>query len=487
MLGLLLPFTLITLAQTKNQPSARSIQSNPKDDLMYVWIPPGTFRMGCSPGDNECNDDEKPAHSVTISKGFWMGQTPVTQAAYQRVTGANPSDFHGDRLPVENVTWEEAAAYCTAVGMRLPTEAEWEYAARAGSTASRYGDVDAIAWYTGNSRYQMHEVGQKQPNAWNLYDMLGNVWQWTADWYDAGYYMQSPSQDPRGPSSGSYRAGRGGSWIVSAESVRASVRYFNGPNLREFDYFGFRCVGEADPRTATNARAYAAPTLQQGQTLWSSKDGLRYVWIPPGAFQMGCSPSDDDCRRDEQPAHSVTIAKGFWMGQSLVTQTAYQRVMGKNPSYFRGEHLPVEQVSWGEATAYCAAVGMRLPTEAEWEYAARAGSTTARYGDLKAIAWYSENSDGKTHQVWEKQPNDWKLYDILGNVSEWTADWYGENYYRQSPEQNPHGPSSGQYRVLRGGGWSFAAEFERTSQRDRLEPEYRANSAGFRCVGEAVP
>lgn len=152
-----------------------------KDDQKYVWIRSGTFRMGCSENDNECNADEKPAHNVTITKGFWLEQTPVTQAAYQRVTGTNPSHSRGEQLPVVSVTWDQANAYCRAVGGRLPTEAEWEYAARAGTTTALYGTLEYIAWYTANNDDRIHEVGRKQPNPWQLYDMLGNAWQWTAD------------------------------------------------------------------------------------------------------------------------------------------------------------------------------------------------------------------------------------------------------------------------------------------------------------------
>lgn len=217
---------------------------NPKDGLTYLWIPPGTFQMGCSPGDNECSGDEKPVHTVTIRKGFWMGQTEVTQVAYQRVMKENPSHFHGDRLPVEEVMWAEADNYCTAVGMSLPTEAQWEYAARAGSTASRYAGLDAIAWHSSNSGSQTHEVAQKQPNAWKLYDMLGNVSEWTGDWLGDNYYHQSPSQDPRGPATGEFGVLRGGSWQGSAGWARVSSRAGGEPEYRGDGIVGFRCAGK---------------------------------------------------------------------------------------------------------------------------------------------------------------------------------------------------------------------------------------------------
>jgi formylglycine-generating enzyme required for sulfatase activity len=187
-------------------------RENPKDGLTYVYIQPGKFMMGCSSGFSDCDVDERPRHEVTITQVFWIGQTPVRQDAYQRVTGNNPSGFKGARRPVEEVTWNEAEAYCRAVGMRLSTEAEWEYAARAGSTGARYGNLDQIAWYSGNSGDTTHEVGQKQANGFGLYDMLGNVWEWVADWYDKNYYERSPSTDPTGPTSGVERALRGGVW-----------------------------------------------------------------------------------------------------------------------------------------------------------------------------------------------------------------------------------------------------------------------------------
>lgn len=221
-------------------PAAGATRINPTDGLTYVGIPQGTFIMGCSPGDGECYDVEKPAHQVTLTKGFWLGQTEVTQAAYQRVTGQNPSSWRGSALPVESITWNEADGYCRVIGGRLPTEAEWEYAARAGSTAGRYGDFDGVAWYNGNSPNGTHKVAQKQANGWGLYDMLGNVWEWTADWY--ADYLPNAAVDPTGPASGQFRTERGGSWNGNPGLVRVSARFRFVPGVRGAG-IGVRCVG----------------------------------------------------------------------------------------------------------------------------------------------------------------------------------------------------------------------------------------------------
>ncbi|HEV2962250.1 MAG TPA: SUMF1/EgtB/PvdO family nonheme iron enzyme [Candidatus Angelobacter sp.] len=225
---------------------AGTVKVNLKDGLKYVWIPPGTFQMGCSAGDAECFSDERPAHSVTINKGFWLGQTPVTQAAYQQVIGSNPSHFRGEQLPVETVTWNQAKAYCEAIGGRLPTEAEWEYATRAGNDSSRYGDLHEIAWYSSNSNSKTHDVGLKRANQWGLYDMLGNVWQWVGDWYDEKYYSKSPPVDPTGPTSGQNRVLRGGSCFDLSRNLRSSNRNRFEPLYRDY-FIGFRCVREVFP------------------------------------------------------------------------------------------------------------------------------------------------------------------------------------------------------------------------------------------------
>ncbi len=203
---------------------------NPRDGLTYVWIPPGKFMMGCSPADTLCDSDEVPQRAVTIASGFWIGQTLVTQAAYQRVMGKNPSFHLGhDQLPVERVKWGDALRYCTNIGMRIPTEREYEYAARGGNAAARYGNLDAIAWYRDNSGGRTHEVATKLPNGFHLYDMLGNVWEFTSDAYKP--------EDPI------YVAMRGGSWFTSAKSMRVSIRGFDVAN-RGRTFTGFRCAGD---------------------------------------------------------------------------------------------------------------------------------------------------------------------------------------------------------------------------------------------------
>ncbi len=220
-------------AQPRPRAKPGEARENPKDGVKYVWIPLGTFQMGCSPGDSECYPEEKPSHQVTISKGFWMGQTKVTVGAYKRFVAAGgrqmppAPDFNSgwanDNMPIVNVAWDDAQAYCTWAGGRLPTEAEWEYAARGGSTEARYGPLDEVAWYRGNSGGRPHEVGQKLPNAFGLYDALGNVWEWVSDWYGEKYYQNSPSQDPSGPASRLWRALRCGSWLNDPRFVRASL------------------------------------------------------------------------------------------------------------------------------------------------------------------------------------------------------------------------------------------------------------------------
>ena len=216
--------------------------------LVFVSIPGGTFTMGCSPGDTDCYSNEKPPHSVTLSP-FEMLETEVTEAQYLTVTGDDPSCDYGagggPDSPVECVDWYEAKDFCEAVGGRLCTEAEWEYAARGGTTTKYYcgnssGCLNGIAWWEYNSGTHKHDVKGKTPNAYGLYDMLGNVWEWTADWYDKNYYSSSPPTNPKGPNSGSYRVFRGGSFGSNVYVLRVSARSGGTPSAG-YHYLGLRC------------------------------------------------------------------------------------------------------------------------------------------------------------------------------------------------------------------------------------------------------
>ena len=209
--------------------SAPQTWLNPKDGQEYSWIPAGTFTMGCSPADSQCADDEKPAHPVNIPKGFWLARTEVTVAAYRKFAASHkaPAPPGDGNLPYANLTWAEVKTYCADVGGRLPTEAEWEYAARGGQSGAYYGPVSTVAWFTENSSGAPHVVGTKEPNAYGLYDMLGNVSEWVLDRYYNRYDVTSPAVGANVEQplvSNAETVARGGFWDSDAASVRVSHR-----------------------------------------------------------------------------------------------------------------------------------------------------------------------------------------------------------------------------------------------------------------------
>ena len=218
-------------------------------DIEMLLVPGGTFMMGCSPGDAECGSDESesPTHQVTLTQAFYMGRYEVTQAEWTATMGSNPSWFvpaHGyssdTTKPVEQVSWNMIQGFNSATGLRLPTEAEWEFACRAGTTTARYGELNAIAWYYQNlTTYGTQPVARKLPNALGLYDTLGNVYEWCQDWYEP--YSSGSLINPTGPTTGEYRLSRGGIWADASSSCRASMRRFETPDVIAF-YYGFRVV-----------------------------------------------------------------------------------------------------------------------------------------------------------------------------------------------------------------------------------------------------
>jgi len=243
------------LAGDSNAPAAAEFtpgttMTDPKTGMELAYIPAGTFTMG-SPASEGGRDEDETQCEVTLSKPFWMGTTEVTNAQYRRFVEAtghrersdrNDPEFNAPNQPVVGVSWDDAVAYADWAGMSLPTEAQWEYAARAGTTAPYWSgpsekDLARAGWYDRNSDSSLHAVGEKPANPWGLHDVHGNVWEWTADWY--GAYPDSSQTDPRGPESGSYRVGRGGSWFHGASVARLAVRGANTPVYRNL-HLGFR-------------------------------------------------------------------------------------------------------------------------------------------------------------------------------------------------------------------------------------------------------
>lgn len=226
-----------------------------------------------------------------------------------------------------------------------------------------------------------------------------------------------------------------------------------------------------------------------GQSFTDPTTGMEFVYVKGDCYQMGDTFGNGSA--DEKPVHEVCV-DGFYMGKYEVTQGQYQKIIGSNPSYFKkGNSHPVEQVSWNDVDPFIQKLNSRsgknyrLPTEAEWEYAARSGGKKQKYAgsnSLDSVAWHNLNSGQSTHQVGTKSSNDLGLYDMSGNVWEWCSDRYGKNYYKSSPRNNPQGASSGSYRVFRGGGWDGSQWYVRAAGRYWLSPGYRDVGLGFRLV-----
>ena len=357
--------------------------------LEMVLIPAGEFLMGSPDSDNNARSNEKPQHRVRITKPFCVGKYLVTQEQWEAVMGNNPSlGVKGPKNPVETVTWNDCQKFLeklnTKIGTQrgkfvLPTEAQWEYACRAGSTAHYcFGDDEArlgeYAWYSDNSGRETHPVGEKKPNAWGLYDIHGNVWEWCQDWYDGGYYAKSPADDPTGPAAGSIadhvgpnRVIRGGSRHLDGGDCRSASR-INGAPWQPASFLGLRvslvpAVGpggetNSSPKELTVDLKEPQPS-EQGKARQTAGAGgktdsspteltvglgkgikLEMVSIPAGEFMMGSPDSDKDALSNEKPQHPVRITKPFYLGKYLVTQEQWEAVMGNNPKRLQGPEEP---------------------------------------------------------------------------------------------------------------------------------------------------
>jgi len=606
----------------------------------WVAIPGGSFMMG-SPHDELCREtDEGPQHPVAITRALLVSDHEVTQQEWTTLTGApNPSHFGPDGpepfcsetdCPVERVNWWEWLHYCNLLsasegldecyllqncegtlgggceqgggcygdyvcskaifmglecnGYRLPTEAEWEYLARAGTdTAYAYPipgggvkndtcgecgleeDLEDYGWYCDNSLGFTRPVREKGANAWELYDMAGNVQEWCWDEYQPVFYLDSPEVDPirDGPQIG--RSVRGGVFNDEAEHHRSASRHISEWTAR-WHYNGARpvrslpapvclaaCEGkQCGPDGCGGSCGGCLEGTCDDEYGVCKKDG--WVVVPSGSFVMG-SPHDESCRDDDEgPLHPVTVSHAMLVSDHEVTRAEWIETTGSgNPSQWADceePDCPVQMVNWYEAVAYCndlsalhgleecyeltdcqggmaggcpegvvmcsgdfscdvtfkgvACEGYRLPTEAEWEYAARAGSlealafpppegsplvSTCECPDcvfepdpaLEGYAWYAGTAGSKLHPVGEVLPNEWGLFDTAGNLSEWVWDQYQADYYASSSVVDPLG-GSGSHGVFRGGSFPVWGERCRSAARVNENRLSRRSTTGFRVV-----
>ena len=454
-----------------------------------IAVKGGTFQMGSADG---YDSDEKSVHSVTLSD-YYIGETEVTQELWSAVMGSNPSEFPGNmQRPVEMVSWNDCQTFISRLNeltgetFRLPTEAQWEYAARGGNKAqgrlySGSDAIDDVAWYYDNSGGMTHPVKTKAPNELGIYDMSGNVFEWCSDWY--GDYSSAAQTDPRGPATGSYRVDRGGCWGLSATCCRVAFREGYTPSAF-VSYLGLRLAYDCD-----ETQHAGGGSVNDGQNKVYTVNGVSFkmIAVKSGTFQLG----SDDWYDNEKPVHQVTLSD-YYIGETEVTQELWSAVMGSNPSDFTGNmQRPVETVSWNDCQTFISRLNQLtgenfcLPTEAQWEYAARGGNKSkgsiySGSNEIDEVAWYWDNSSFTTHPVKTKAPNELGIYDMSGNVWEWCSDWYGD--YSSAAQTDPTGPATGSSHVSRGGSWDYDASYCRVANRISLAPTFSYNFLGLRLA-----
>lgn len=500
----------VGMSQVQMDPIIQNLINN------MVYVQGGTFMMGAtSEQGGNAAADEKPAHQVTLSS-FSIGRYEVTQEEWQAVMGSNPSHFKGDKRPVENVSWYDCQAFIRKLNsisgrqFRLPTEAEWEYAARGGNRSRGYkyagnNNPNTVAWYLDydNSENQTHERGGKQPNELGLYDMSGNVWEWCQDYY--GSYSSSSQTNPIGPSSGSPRVLRGGGWNYFELGCRVSYRRNDYPTGRGGDN-GLRLAltesmyADSPETSQVSNERNVSSQVSQGKLTNQNQSSLvqvisvngvsfKMMKVSGGTFQMGSDIYD------ERPVHSFTLSD-YYIGETEVTQALWTAVMGEKKlgwirSYGKGRSYPAYDIDWEDYWEFLnklndlTGMSFRLPTEAEWEFAARGGNASEGYkysgsDDINAVAWYSNIDGESTRAVAMKSPNELGLYDMSGNVWEWCQDWY--DAYSPSAQVNPTGPSSGTFRVQRGGSLGYIDSCCSISYRGHCMPDVGRECQGLRLA-----
>lgn len=514
-----------------------------RDGSVMVYVPPGTFPMGSEDGAS----DERPVHEVYLD-GYYIDKHEVSWKQWKDA-GFPYSERRGTRLPqpeapdwgilddhpMVSVSWKDAQRYADWAGKRLPTEAEWEKAAR-GTDGRKYPwgdeppDFDRAVW-------NEHPIAEESTapvtccaegaSPYGALNLAGNVYEWCADVYNPHYYRESPQRNPVYRGEGQYRVLRGGAFVLDKSQLRSAYRY----RLLEIDrtpYIGFRTAlsgvseGEdetsvetppATPPAKMEAPVSAASSRQgwhgetvpeglvrgedEGEYVWA-KDGSVMVYVPAGEFPMGSA----DGPYDEKPVHSVELDAFYvdkyetsWRQWRLSGLPLPKDIDGKpidehKPVWGRDDRLPVSYIEWGEAQAYAAWVGKRLPTEAQWEKAAR--GTDGRiypWGDeppsFEAAVW-------NDHPVGKRQPapvdccpegaSPYGAENMAGNIFEWVEDYYDPRYYERSPAKNPVNRERSEHRVLRGGAFIHPISQLRSALRNRQYSEEGQDYVGFRLV-----
>jgi eukaryotic-like serine/threonine-protein kinase len=491
-----------------------SLLTRTTDGMTMVYVPAGTFGMG--------GETATPVHDVTMD-AFWIDRTEVTNAQYAKCVAAgqcgNPAEtksstrdsYYGDNeydnYPVISVSWNDADNYCRWIGGQLPTQAQWEYAARGpmdytypwgndfDSARLNYCDKNCGSDWADKSvddgYADTSPVGNyPQGTSWiGALDLAGNVWEWVLDQY------------------GDSRGRHGGSWSRNAGEVTSVIRHYNWPD-QSYNDIGFRCVmAQAHAVSATPVPTPVAtvapipttdPTLGVGSTRIRDTDGMTLVYVPGGTFKMGSETGNDD----ERPLHEVTL-DAFWIDRLEVTNAQYAKCMSgdqcdapaETKSHTRElyygdnqyDNYPVIYVSWNDADKYCSWAGGQLATEAQWEYAARGmNGYTYPWGDdlpNDTLLNYNQKINDTTKVGSYPSGASWVgALDLAGNVWEWVQDWYGP--YTSSSQTNPTGSTTGISRVLRGGAWNNFESDVRSTRRYSSTPDVYF---GFRCAMAQVP
>ena len=534
----------------------------------------GKFAMGSPEDELGRHPTTEVQHGVTLTKDYFIGVFETTQKQYELIVGNNPAHYKGNMRPVECVSYDmirgaekgtnwpannevDANSFLgilrakTNKAFDLPTEAQWEYACRAGSTTSlnngnnltnmyEDGSLNKLArnYYNhndGKGDYNEHTtVGSYLPNAWGLYDMHGNIYEWCLDWYSE---YNGDVTDPKGNEEGDWRILRGGSFDSQTVECRSANRNSQFPSINCYDFEGFRVVLESENSSTSSDDTYLVIDLSDGTNAesypisylddvpeggWSdeyktTKMVLRK--IKAGEFTMG-SPAGELGRYSDEVQHEVTLTEDYYIGIFETTQKQYELIVGNNPAYYQGSMRPVECVSYDkirgnekgafwpangtvDATSFLGILRAKtskrfdLPTEAQWEYACRAGTTTSLNdgnnitnmvtdGNLNKLGRYYRNrDDGKggytnaTATVGSYFPNGWGLYDMHGNVSEWCLDWIGSY---EGNATDPKGATEGYNRILRGGYFYSYPYSCRSAYRIASAPFSESVDYGFRIV-----